>query len=108
MRSLFHSAGRLGPIQTQTLGLYYSLSPKVLTAKGYAVKVFTDDHGPPHVHVLKDGMLLKIALDPVAFVSAKYGRPSGHVRHEALIIVQEHVEACWAVWRRIYGEDAFR
>lgn len=77
--------------------------PKVVTVRGYVVKVFTDDHGTPHVHVLKDGVLLKITLKPVAFVSAKYGRPSERVKREALAIVQEHREACLAVWRSIYG-----
>jgi hypothetical protein len=80
--------------------------PKVIEIKGYAVKVFTDDHGPAHVHVLKNGILLKISLQPVAFVSAKYGRPSEHVKRGAVAVVQEHVDACWAVWRKIYGEDA--
>lgn len=80
--------------------------PKVVEVRGYAVKVFTDDHGPPHVHVLKHGILLKISLQPVAFVSAKYGRPGDRVKRDAIAVVQEHIEACWAVWRNIYGEDA--
>ncbi|MHB8433392.1 MAG: DUF4160 domain-containing protein [Candidatus Tyrphobacter sp.] len=79
--------------------------PKVVEVRGYAVKVFTDDHGPPHVHVLKDGVLLKISLRPVAFVSAKYGRPSEHVKREAIAVVQEHIEACRVIWRRIHGEE---
>jgi hypothetical protein len=79
--------------------------PRVVAVRGYAVKVFTDDHGPPHVHVLKDGILLKISLEPVAFLSAKYGRPSEHVKRDAVAVVRRHLEACWVVWRRIYGEN---
>jgi hypothetical protein len=79
--------------------------PRVVTVRGYAVKIFTDDHGPPHVHVLKDGILLKISLEPVAFLSAKYGRPTEHVKRDAISVVQEHLAACWMIWRRIYGED---
>lgn len=82
--------------------------PKVIEVKGHVVKVFTDDHGPAHVHVFKDGILLKISLEPVAFVSAKYGRSSEHMRRAAITVVQEHIDACWAVWRKIYGEDTDR
>jgi hypothetical protein len=28
------------------------------------------------------------------------------VKRGAIAVVQEHVDACWAVWRKIYGEDA--
>jgi hypothetical protein len=82
--------------------------PKVVEVRGYVIKVFTDDHGPAHVHVLKHGILLKISLRPVAFVSAKYGRPRKRVKRDAIVVVQEHIDACWAVWRKIYGEDAER
>jgi hypothetical protein len=82
--------------------------PRVVAVRGYAVKVFTDDHGPAHVHVLKDGILLKISLEPLAFVSARYGRPSEREKRNAVAVVQEHLEACWVVWRRIYGENTDR
>ena len=77
--------------------------PKVVTVRGYAVKVFTDDHGVPHVHVFRDGILLKITLDPVAVVSAKYGRPSERMKREAIAVVEENLGLCWTVWRRMYG-----
>jgi hypothetical protein len=80
----------------------------VVEVRGYAVKVFTDDRGPAHVHVLKDSILLKISLRPVAFISAKYGRPSKRAKSDALSVVQEHIDACWAVWRKIYGKDLDR
>jgi hypothetical protein len=54
------------------------------------------------------GGSLKISLQPVAFVSAKYGRPSEHVKRGAITVVQEHVDACWAVWRKIHGEGTDR
>ncbi len=34
---------------------------------GYNVAVFPDDHEPPHVHVTKDRMRIRIFLDPVEF-----------------------------------------
>jgi hypothetical protein len=77
--------------------------PQVVTVRGYAVKVFTDDHGSPHVHVLKDAVLLKITLKPVAFVGAKYGHPTDRMIRDALEIVREHHKACFVAWRKIYG-----
>lgn len=82
--------------------------PRVVETRGYAVKVFTDDHGPSRAHVVKDGVLLKISLEPVAFLSAKYGRPSEYVKRGAMAAVQDNLEACWNVWRRIYGEGIAR
>lgn len=82
--------------------------PKVVVVRGYVVSVFTEDHGFPHVHVYKDGILLKIRLNPVSYVSAKYGRPTERMKREGLEIVEEHREACLIVWRKIYGEGPYR
>jgi hypothetical protein len=79
--------------------------PRVVDVRGYAVRVFTDDHGPPHVHVWKDGVLLKISLDPVEIVSVKYGRASPGLRRTVLAIVRDHLPACWDKWIEIYGKE---
>lgn len=79
--------------------------PTVVVSRGYAIKVLTRDHAPPHVHVYKDGVVLKILLEPIVFTKAKHGRPTEHTKREAIALVKEHIGACWIVWRRIYGED---
>jgi hypothetical protein len=36
--------------------------PTVVDVSGYAVRVFTKDHGDPHVHVFHNGSLMKVSL----------------------------------------------
>ena len=34
---------------------------------GYDVRIFSDDHEPPHVHVFKSGNRVRVYLDPITF-----------------------------------------
>ncbi len=77
--------------------------PTVVEVDGYAVRVFTKDHGDPHVHVFHNGSLMKISLSPVAFDSYKGRKPRSSEAVTALRIVLEHREACLRKWNEIYG-----
>lgn len=77
--------------------------PTVVEINGYAIRVFTKDHGNAHVHVFHDGSLMKIWLHPIAFDSYKGRKPRALERAEALRLVAEHRNACLAEWKRLYG-----
>ncbi len=79
--------------------------PTVVDVSGYAVRVFTKDHGDPHVHVFHNGSLMKISLSPVAFDSYKGRKPRETEVAAALRIVVEHSAACLRKWTEIYGKN---
>ncbi len=80
------------------------LVPTVVGVNGYFIRVFTQDHGNPHVHVLHRGTLMKIWLRPiVAYASHRGRKPRSAEIKTAVELVLEHLPACWEEWKRIYG-----
>jgi hypothetical protein len=77
--------------------------PTVVEVGGYAVRVFTKDHGDPHVHVFHNGSLMKIWLSPVRLDSHKGRRPRRNEIVMALRIIAERRSACLRKWKEIYG-----
>ncbi|MBV8282594.1 MAG: DUF4160 domain-containing protein [Candidatus Eremiobacteraeota bacterium] len=75
----------------------------VVEVHGYAVRVFTRDHGNPHVHVFHRGSLMKIWLSPLAFDSHKGREPRQAEIARALQVVAEHRAACLAKWIEIHA-----
>jgi hypothetical protein len=77
--------------------------PTVVEVSGYAFRVFTKDHGDPHVHVYHNGSLMKISLSPLQLDSHMGRRPRAAEIATALRIVAEHRGACLRKWKQIYG-----
>jgi hypothetical protein len=77
--------------------------PTVVEVGGYAVRVFTKDHGDPHVHVFHGGSLMKVWLRPLKFDSYRGRRPREADIAMALRIVAKHRLACLRKWKEIYG-----
>lgn len=77
--------------------------PTVIEVDGYAVRVFTRDHGNPHVHVYHNGTLMKIWLDHLDYDSYKGRKPRAAERAKALELVGAHHTACMTEWKKIYG-----
>ena len=78
--------------------------PTVLRKAGFAVRIYTFDHPPPHVHVWKAGAVVKIdltiheALEIVGAISdADVGRAERLVADHAVWLKKE--------WTRIHGKD---
>ena len=70
--------------------------------EGYSIHVFTrDEHPPAHVHVKKDGSIIKILLgeNGVEYDSYKRSRPSMRMKNRALEIVADNLDACWEKWK---------
>lgn len=79
------------------------MSPKVVEEKGYQIVIFSDDHLPAHVHVLKGGKSAKFSLTPVALL-ANYGF-SDKMIAEAIAIIRKHKDHCWAIWHKVHGDE---
>ena len=39
------------------------MAPRIDEVAGFVIRIYTHDHGPPHVHVSKDGANLRVYLD---------------------------------------------
>ncbi|MHB8179095.1 MAG: DUF4160 domain-containing protein [Vulcanimicrobiaceae bacterium] len=78
--------------------------PGIVEVNGYAVRLFTRDHGNPHVHVFHDGTLMKIWISPqVVFASHSGRKPRKAEITTAERIVADHHAACLREWKRMYG-----
>jgi hypothetical protein len=75
--------------------------PTVLRVDGFAVRIYTDDHQPPHVHVVKAGVVVVIALAPVQLLRVESMRRADIVA--ALAIVEANREYLVARWSEIHG-----
>lgn len=76
------------------------MSPTVLRDKGYQVKIYPNDHPPPHVHVVKAGNTAKVSLNPVE-AKTNYGfnlREIGDI----LDIVKEYQAELMDEWDKLH------
>lgn len=79
--------------------------PTILRRKGWAVVIPTADHPPPHVHVQRPGMDVKVDLvgpDGLPCVVRIRGAPD-HEAWRALAIVYEHQQLLLDAWRDHHG-----
>lgn len=86
--------------QPKLVRLFLSM-PTVLRVDGFAVRIYTDDHQPPHVHVVKAGVVVVIALAPVQILRVESMRRADIVA--ALAIVEANREYLVARWSEIHG-----
>ncbi|MBN9305946.1 MAG: hypothetical protein BGO82_01065 [Devosia sp. 67-54] len=76
----------------------------ILRAHGLRIVIFTDDHPPPHVHVIGDGQA-KIRLAEVGGkpeVLEATGMKASSLK-KALQAVTDHQEMLMERWRQIHG-----
>ena len=78
--------------------------PTVLRKRGFDIRIRTDDHNPPHVHVVKAGEEVVILLavgfdDPEIRENRGMARPN--IRN-AMDLVTENNEALLREWRKIH------
>lgn len=79
--------------------------PTIHRESGFAFRIYTHDHEPPHVHAVRDGEVAKISLgdeDEAAEVLEV-----GDMRDRDVIRALRIVEAQWREflqrWREIHG-----
>jgi hypothetical protein len=75
--------------------------PTVYRAYGMAFIIYVDDHPPPHVHVIGDGVA-KINLEPAIALVHCRGLSKADVRRAFDVVVLHRPEMLEA-WKRIHG-----
>jgi hypothetical protein len=80
--------------------------PTVLRQEGFEVRINTNDHNPPHVHVYKAGGVCKIALggddEPPSLVLVSRNITRSDARM-AISIVEKYQQYLLERWSEIYG-----
>lgn len=76
--------------------------PTILVKDGFAVRIYTLDHPPAHVHVAKAGAVLKIDLARCEAVEIVGSISNRNVRR-AELLVAANVELLRDHWSRIHG-----
>jgi hypothetical protein len=77
--------------------------PTVLRVDGFQFKVIPGDHVPPHVHVIRSGIEIKIDLSPVVIKNA--GRASVQDLARAEQLTTEHQAWLLTAWEGINGKQ---
>lgn len=67
---------------------------------GYNVRMYPDDHDPPHVHVWKGGRQVKIDLETMEVISTSHKFHSREIR-QIVDLLQEHKSLLLSVWERL-------
>lgn len=73
----------------------------VLNEAGFAVRIYTDDHAPAHVHVIKDGKTAKINLMTLALIQHT-GMKANDLRR-AQVLIAENRRDLLIAWSKIHG-----
>lgn len=76
--------------------------PTVLRTGPYRLYFFSHEpNEPPHIHVDRAGLSLKVWLDPVAHAKNVGFRP--HEINAILRLVEEHRTTCLEAWHEYFG-----
>lgn len=83
--------------------------PTIHRERGLRFVINTEDHRPPHVHVLKAGGAVRVELgddDTAPSVMQSRGRGLNHKdARRAIEIVEREQEEFLNHWRRYYGQS---
>lgn len=78
--------------------------PTLIREGGFAVRIYTLDHPPPHVHIAKGGAVLKIDLSSCQ-VTEIVGRISDRDVRRAELLVAKHSQFLREAWTTIHGNQ---
>ena len=67
---------------------------------GYDVRMYPDDHDPPHVHVWKGGRQGKIDLETMDVISMSHRLNSREIG-QIVNLLREHESLLLSVWERL-------
>lgn len=80
--------------------------PTILQQEGFKIRIFVDDHEPPHVHARCDQALVvvNLAVAPGQVPTIRTVKhASAETQRSALRIVMEHNDLLLEHWSRIHG-----
>jgi Domain of unknown function (DUF4160) len=78
--------------------------PTLIREGGFAVRIYTLDHPPPHVHVAKAGAVVKVDLATCQVVEI-VGAISDRQARQAELLVARHAQFLKNEWMRIHGKQ---
>ena len=67
---------------------------------GYDVRMYPDDHDPPHVHVWKGGRQVKIDLEAMEVMASNRHFTSREIG-QIINLLREHESLLLSVWERL-------
>lgn len=75
-------------------------------ADGFSIRVYPNDHGPPHVHAWKGGgwVALTIPTETDALTILRATRMKDSDVRRAVTLVEDNAPSLWAAWRQYHGE----
>ena len=79
--------------------------PTLIREGGFAVRIYTLDHPPPHVHVAKAGAVVKIDLGTGQVIEIVGTISDREVRRTELL-VRKHAQFLKKEWTKIHGQRA--
>jgi len=81
--------------------------PTIHREHGLRFAIYTDDHGPPHVHVLGDGEMKVAICGAEGLPELVYSIGMGtRQRRRAMDVVLERQAEFLARWNGIFGDEA--
>ena len=75
--------------------------PTVLLIEGFAFKINTKDHTPPHTHIWKSGLEVRLTLEGQQQMGGTTMRPADVRRAQA--ILTENLGPLWEAWKAHHG-----
>jgi hypothetical protein len=77
--------------------------PEVSRFFGISIRMYFDDHSPPHFHAIYAGAEVEVGIDPLSVVRGKFPRRAlGMVLEWAALYRQELLEN----WERLQNDQA--
>lgn len=77
-----------------------AIMPTVLRIGPYRVIIFTNDHPPAHVHVARDGRMVKVGLQPIQIL--EYDRELKKDLGKVKAIVEDNLQFLLDRWNEIH------
>lgn len=73
--------------------------PVIQRFNGYVIRMYFEDHNPPHVHVVGPGFEALVAVEDQALFEGEIPAP---YRREALDWIAANTEMLMAEWKRMH------
>lgn len=77
--------------------------PTLIRQEGFAIRIPTNDHEPPHVHCWRGAVEIIVNLDMSTTVREVNGPAKVGDQRDAKRIVAEHRQKLLDAWRLIHG-----
>ena len=74
--------------------------PTIIRENGFEIRIYTDDHEPPHVHIYKSGKRAKMTLQPVVVIATEMNMKQ---TKQVELLVYKHLDKLLEAWKFYNG-----